>query len=170
LTVLLAAGKFEEVVGTGFAITLFVLALLPLGLLFTSRWPDVGPVVSGAGDRHGLRSILAGITMLFVTALLGGASSQAPFLVIPLVIALVGLAGLAFVGLVAEARRTGMVLLGRPAEAAGAQAGAVTIGWLALAGTAIFPIVGPVVVLYLLARGAGAALLAAARRSPPDQG
>lgn len=158
-------GGFREVYGLVSLLPAALLLLaLPAAVLGAAR---LRPVLDRAAHRLAASpggSLGAGATASILTLLLLAGSGTSSLVAVPAVLALGVLAVFAFLGLSAEARRLGGEIRGREPAPGGAEAGSTALGWLVLSGLPLLPVAGPLVLLYLALRGAGAAILGVAGR------
>jgi len=141
-----------------------LLLALPLAMLATARLHRWIPRVREAARATPLRSFLVGVLVALALLLLLAASGANPIFGIPAVLALVVSGFLTLLGLAAEARDIGCALRDRDPAAPGTEGGSAAVGWLVLAGVPLVVAAGPLVLLYLALRSAGAAAAAIATR------
>jgi hypothetical protein len=160
-----AGGNAEGFYGaTSVLPVLLMLAALPMALLAAARIP--APLLRMA-DRLAAtpgRSLAVGASAALVTLVLLAGSGSSPLVAVPALLALAAISVLSILGLVAEARRLGAEVRGREPVAGAVEGGSATVGWLLLAGLPLLPVAGPLVLLYLTLRAAGAAILALSGR------
>ncbi len=136
-------------------------AALPLALLVSARLPGPLSAVEGRLRDTPGGALLAGGLLLLLCFAAGIAGQAHPLLSLAAITTFVLAAALALAGMVAEARTLGAALTG--VDAAAARWGTLTLGWLILATLPLLPVAGTAALLYLMARAAGAAVLAAGR-------
>ena len=139
-----------------------LLVSLPLALLASARLGGILPRVREAVRATPGRSFLMGFLVAVALLLLLTAAGASPFFRIPALLALVASAFLVFLGLVAEARDLGCALRDRDPTTGSAEGGSIAVGWLVLAGVPLLFVAGPLVLLYLALRSAGATAVAVA--------
>jgi hypothetical protein len=154
-----APGDPNALIAAALAATVGLLALLPAALLAAARLRGPLPRVADALHRLPFRSFLVGCLAGLAVVLLAAAGAAQPLFKIPALVAAVAATAMAFLGLVAEARSLGCRLRGRDPAGEGVEGGSVAIGWLVLAGTALAPLAGFLVLLYLALRATGAAVI-----------
>jgi hypothetical protein len=137
-----------------------MLAALPLAVLAAARLRRHLAPVADKTREFPLRAFLVGLLVALAVLLLASASGRSPVFGVPALLALAAAAAAAFLGLVAEARRLGCEVRGRDPSADGVEGASSAVGWLLLAGLPLLPVVGPLVLLYLALRAAGAGILA----------
>ncbi len=141
-----------------------LLLAFPLAILATARLHRWIPRVREAAHATPLRSFLVGVLVALALLLLLAASGANSIFGIPAILALVVSGFLALLGLAAEARDLGCALRDRDPAAAGTEGASTALGWLVLSGVPLVLLAGPLVLLYLALRSAGAATLTMATR------
>ena len=156
----LAASGREIYAATSLVPAAVILLALPLAMLATARLQRWIPRIRETARATPLRSLLVGIFAAVTVLLLAAANGANPIFGIPFVLAFGATAILGFLGFLAEARDLGCTLRDRDPAAPGVEGGSAAVGWLVLAGVPLVGGVGPLVILYLALRSAGAAALA----------
>ncbi len=142
---------------------LLMAAGFPLALLASARLRGpLSRVVDRLAASPGI-SLLVGTTAALGTLVLLAGSGTSVLVAVPALLATLALGVFGFLGLAAEARRLGAEVRGREPVPGGGEGGNAAVGWLLLAGLPLLPVAGPLVLLYLSLRAAGAAILAVGR-------
>ncbi len=164
--VLASEGGGQELFALSIGLAGGLLAALPMALLAAARvGPRLAGILRASRDLPG-RSFLVGLLAAVAVLLLAAAAGTSRAFGIPAVLALAAAAVLAFLGLVAEARGLGARLRGRDPAPGEVDGGSVAVGWLVIAGLPLLLLAGPLVLLYLALRAAGASVLALAAGEP----
>jgi len=137
-----------------------LLVALPLAVLARATLSLPGKIAVVLEEKP-FACLLLGAANLLLVTLIAGAAGQlrvVKWIVLALVIAYLVAA---FLGMTGNAARLGRRLYRN--EEKGDGVGAFTLGWLILAGVPLFPVLGLFVLLWFLAKGVGAVILAVFR-------
>ena len=163
--ILAAEGGAKELLGLSLGLSAILLAALPMALLAAAESGARLARILEASRTGPVRSFLVGLLAAVSVLLLAAASGTSPAFGVPAVLALATAAILVFFGLAAEARGLGARLRGRDPGPGEVDGGSVAVGWLVIAGLPLLILAGPLVLLYLVLRALGAALLVLAATS-----